>query len=174
MHPLIREALKITEDLGPVTFVGAVAVFLHTKNTRESQDLDFAVARNISRKELLGKKYRFIVENGKEKTYTPRNYKIDIYANRPLNKIPIKTIIETSKDFVVDNKGNKVNAMGLEALVLAKFRANRPIQDYPDLRALAVEKLRDINWKILEKLTENKTEFDDLKSTLEYIAKNYF
>lgn len=172
MHPLIREALKITEELGPVTFVGAVAVFLHTKNTRESQDLDFVIAKPISREELLDKKYRFVVDNGKEKTYTPRNYKVDIYADRPLNKIPIKTIIETSKDFVVDKKGNKVNAMGLEALVLAKFRANRPAQDYPDLRALAVQKLRDIDWEMLEMLTDKKTEFDDLKSTLEYISKN--
>lgn len=172
MHPLIREALKITEELGPVTFVGAVAVFLHTKNTRESQDLDFVIAKPISREELLDKKYRFVVENGKEKTYTPRNYKVDIYTDRPLNKIPIKTIIETSKDFVVDKKGNKVNAMGLEALVLAKFRANRPAQDYPDLRALAAQRLRDIDWKMLEMLTDKKTEFDDLKSTLEYISKN--
>jgi len=172
LHPLIREALKITEDLGSVTFVGAVAVFLHTKNTRESQDLDFAVAKSISREELLDKKYKFVVENGKEKTYTPRNYKIDVYADRPLNKIPIKTIIETSKDFVVDKKGNKVNAMGLEALILAKFRANRPTQDYPDLRTLAVQKIRDIDWKMLEKLIENKTEFDDLKGTLGFIAKN--
>ena len=172
MHPLIREALKITEDLGPVTFVGAVAVFLHTVNTRESQDLDFVIAKPITREELLDKHYRFITENGKEKTYTPRNYKIDIYSDRPLNKIPIKTIIETSKDFEVDKKGHKVNAMGLEALVLAKFRANRPSQDYPDLRALAIQRLKQIDWKLLKKLSGNKTEFDDLKRTLEYIAKN--
>lgn len=171
MHPLIREALKITQDLGPVTFVGAVAVFLHAKNTRESQDLDFAMARPITRKELLGKNYRFITENGREKTHTPRNYKIDIYSERPLNNIPIKAIIETSKDFEVDKKGNKVNAMGLEALILAKFRANRPAQDYPDLRALSVQRLGDIDWKLLEKLSANKTEVDDLRGTLEYMAK---
>lgn len=171
MHPLIREALKITEDLGPVTFVGAVAVFLHTMNTRESQDLDFVMAKPISREELLDKHYRFIIENGKEKTYTPRNYKVDIYSDRPLNKIPIKTIIETSKDFEVDKKGHKVNAMGVETLILAKFRANRPSPDYPDLRTLAVKRLKQIDWKLLEKLSGSKTEFDDLKNTLEYMAK---
>lgn len=172
MHPLIREALKITEDLGSVTFVGAVAVFLHSKNTRESQDLDFVMAKPITREELLDKHYRFIVENGKEKTYTPRNYKIDIYSDRPLNGIPIQTIIETSHDFEVDNKGHKVNAMGLEALILAKFRANRPSQDYPDLRILAVQRLKQIDWKLLEKLSGSKTEVDTLKTTLEYLAKN--
>lgn len=60
MHPLIREALDITQDLGPVTFVGAVAVFLHTKNTRESRDLDFAIAKQITREELLDKKYKIV------------------------------------------------------------------------------------------------------------------
>ncbi|MDE1764633.1 MAG: hypothetical protein KGI27_00010 [Thaumarchaeota archaeon] len=172
MHPLIREALKITKDLGPVTFVGAVAVFLHSKNTRESQDLDFAIAKPIAREDLLDKRYRFIVENGREKTYTPRNYKIDMYSGRPLNGIPIKTIIETSHDFEVNNKGHTVNAMGLEALILAKFRANRPSQDYPDLQILAVQRLKQIDWKLLERLSGNKTEVDTLKTTLEYLAKN--
>jgi hypothetical protein len=171
LHPLIREALEITEDLGQVTFVGAVAVFLHAMNTRESQDLDFVMAKPITREELLDKHYRFIIENGREKIYTPRNYKVDIYSDRPLNKIPIKTIIETSKDFEVDKKGHKVNAMGLEALILAKFRANRPTQDYPDLRALAVQRLKQIDWKALEKLSGSKTEFDGLKNSLEYMAK---
>ncbi len=171
MHPLIREALKITDDLGPVTFVGAVAVFLHTKNTRESQDLDFAIVKPITRQELLDKNYRFITENGKEKMYTPRNYKIDIYSDRPLNRIPIKTIIETSKDFEVDKNGHVVNAMGLEALVLAKFRANRPSQDYPDLRALAIQRLKQIDWKLLKNLSGNKTEIDTLKTSLAYMAK---
>ena len=172
MHPLVREALKITKELGPVTFVGAVAVFLHTKNTRESQDLDFAIAKPITRDELLDKGYRFFTRNGVEETYTPREFKIDIYSERPLNDIPIKTIIETSKDFDVDRKGSIVNAMGLEALILAKFRANRPAQDYPDLRALAVQRLQDINWNLLETLSKNRAEFEDLKNTLEFMAKN--
>lgn len=171
MHPLIREALKITEDLGPVAFVGAVAVFLHTKNTRESRDLDFAISKAITREELLDKNYKIITENGREKTYTPRNYKVDIYSERPLNNIPIRTIIETSMDFEVDKKGHKVNAMGLEALILAKFRANRPAQDYPDLRALSVQRLGDIDWKLLGKLSGNKTEVVDLRAALEYMAK---
>jgi len=172
LHPLVREALKITKELGPVTFVGAVAVFLHTKNTRESQDLDFAIAKPITRDELLDKGYRFFTRNGVEETYTPREFKIDIYSERPLNDISIKTIIETSKDFDVDRKGSIVNAMGLEALILAKFRANRPTQDYPDLRTLAVQRLDDINWNLLETLSKNNAEFQDLKNTLEFIAKN--
>ncbi|NHI04339.1 hypothetical protein DYY67_1197 [Candidatus Nitrosotalea sp. TS] len=76
MHPLIREALEITQDLGPVTFVGAVAVFLHTKNTRESQDLDFAIMKPITREKLLDKNYRFITENGREKHTRPDTTKL--------------------------------------------------------------------------------------------------
>ncbi len=173
MHPLIREALKITEDLGPVTFVGALAVFLHTKNTRESQDLDFVIAKPISKEELLDKGYKFITEHGKEKTYTPRNYKIYVYTDRPLNRISIKTIIDTSKDFKVDNKGSTVHAMGLEALIIAKFRANREEQDYPDLRSLAIQRLDDIDWKMMKKIVDDTTEFDDIRNTIKYVAKNW-
>lgn len=171
MHPLIREALDITQDLGPVTFVGAVAVFLHTKNTRESRDLDFAIAKQITREELLDKKYKTVTEGGKEKTYTPRGFKIDIYSGRPLNRIPIQTIIDTSHNFTVDNKGGIVNAMGLEALILAKFRANRPEQDHPDLRALAIERKADIKWELLESLSGDKYEVSSIRTTIDTLSK---
>ena len=45
MKPLIREAAYITQDFGTATFVGAIAVMLHTNEQRQSQDLDFVVAR---------------------------------------------------------------------------------------------------------------------------------
>lgn len=67
MNPYIEEAVLITQDLGEVTFVGAVAVFLHTQKSRESQDLDFVVAEQITREEFLNLNYRFVEENGKEK-----------------------------------------------------------------------------------------------------------
>jgi len=171
LHPLIREALKITEELGPVTFVGAVAVLLHTKNTRESQDLDFAIVKQISQDELLNKGYKIVTENRKEKTYTPRGFKIDIYSERPLNRIPIETIIETSQNFTVDNKDNIVNAMGLEALILAKFRANRPEQDHPDLKRLAIERKGNIKWDLLESLSGDKYEMASIKVTLDTLSR---
>lgn len=170
LHPLIREALKITEELGPGTFVGAVAVLLHTKNTRESRDLDFAVAKRITREELLDKKYTIVREGGKEKTYTPRGFKIDIYADRPLNKIPIQTIIETSHNFTVA-KGKTISVMGLEALILAKFRANRPEQDHPDLRTLAIEKKADINWGLLKSLSGDEYEVSSIRTTMETLSR---
>jgi len=168
MHPLIREAVIITKELGPVTFVGALAVFLHTKNTRESQDLDFAIAKSISREELIKKGYKFISANGKEDTFTPREYKIDIYSDRPLNGISIDTIIDTSQNFPVGTKGDNVNAMGLEALILAKFRAGRVEVDYPDLRALALQRLNDVNEPILRSLAGNDHEVTEIMSTLRF------
>ncbi len=31
MHPLIQEAIRITEDLGDVVFIGAVGIFLQRR-----------------------------------------------------------------------------------------------------------------------------------------------
>ena len=93
MNPYIEEAVLITQDLGDVTFVGAVAVFLHTGKSRESKDLDLVVAKQITREQFLDLNYRFITENGKERIYTPRNYKIDVYDSHDLNEIPLDKII---------------------------------------------------------------------------------
>lgn len=170
MHPLVREALNITREIGPVTFVGAVAVFLHTTNTRESRDLDFAIAKPITNEELLDKDYKIFSEGGKEKIYTPRNYKIDIYADKPLNRIPIQTIIETSHDFPVNKRSDIVNGMGLEALILSKFRSNRPEVDYQDLRGLAIEKRNDVKLPMLRNLADDEHEVTEIMNTLRFLA----
>ncbi len=52
MMPLIRKAVCISRDFG-TTFVGAVAVTLHTGEQRQSRDLDFVVAEQITRDDLL-------------------------------------------------------------------------------------------------------------------------
>lgn len=67
MHPLIQEAIRITEDLGDVIFVGAVGIFLQTKATRESQDLDFAVAKELPAELLDEKRYFVRKVKGKNK-----------------------------------------------------------------------------------------------------------
>jgi len=72
MNPLIQEAIDITNDLGDVTFIGAVAVLLHTKQGRESRDLDFVIGAPISKEELEQKRYFTRIENGKEVTRSPR------------------------------------------------------------------------------------------------------
>lgn len=55
MMPLVREAALISQDFRTATFVGTVAVVLHTNEQRQSKDLDFVVAEQITDDEFLGK-----------------------------------------------------------------------------------------------------------------------
>ena len=153
--------------MGDATFVGAVAVFLHTKKSRESQDLDFVVAEQITREEFLNLNYRFIEENGKEKTYTPRNYKIDVYHSQKLNKISLDKIIETRAIIHVDNKGTIVNAICLEGLIVTKFRAKRD-QDLEDLSILSMYCYKNIDWKFLKTFTNEDVEFEQIAHTMKF------
>ena len=171
MNKIIREALEITNDLGPVTFVGAVAVMLQTKQMRHSQDIDFVIKGKLSNEDLLHKQYRIIRENRKEKIYTPRGYKVDIYSSRDLNEIPLKTIIDTAQVIPVDKKGNTVNAMSLEALIVSKFRANRE-QDHEDLHRIASTRYKDIREDKLEELAKSDMEFQEIKNVLKFYADN--
>jgi len=171
MKPIIREALNITNDLGPVTFVGAVAVILQTKELRQSQDIDFVIADEISNDELLNKQYKIVQENGKEKKYTPRGYKIDMYSSRDLNDIPLQTIINNAQAIPIDKKGSTVSAMSLETLIVSKFRANRE-QDNEDLNRIAKTRYNDIKKYKLNELTKSETELKEILNTLKFYAEN--
>lgn len=171
MNPYIEEAVLITQDLGDATFVGAVAVFLHTKKSRESQDLDFVVAEQITREEFLNLEYRFVEENGKERIYTPRNYKIDVYDSRELNDISLQRIIETRATIPVDKKGTTVNTICLEGLIVTKHRANRD-QDHEDLSLISMYCYRNIDWKILKTFTKNDLEFRQIAIDMKFYKDN--
>lgn len=171
MNPYIEEAVLITYDLGDATFVGAVAVFLHTKKSRESQDLDFVVAEQIPREKFLNLEYKFVEENGKERIYTPRNYKIDVYDSRELNEIPLQRIIDTRATIPVDKKGTIVNAICLEGLIVTKHRANRD-QDHEDLSLIAMYCYRNIDWKILKTFTKNDLEFRQIAIDMKFYKDN--
>jgi len=171
MKPIIREALNITNDLGPVTFVGAVAVILQTNELRQSQDIDFVIADEISNEELLNKQYKIVQENGKEKKYTPRGYKIDMYSSRDLNDIPLQTIINNAQAIPIDKKGSTVSAMSLETLIVSKFRANRE-QDNEDLNRIAKTRYNDIKKYKLNELTKSETELKEILNTLKFYAEN--
>jgi hypothetical protein len=160
-NELIREAIKITNDLVHVVFIGAVAVYLHTNAGRESRDLDFVVASNITDEELDNKEYYIFSENGKDRRYSPRQYKVDIFRY-DVNDIPIKTIIQTA----VDKKGVKV--VSLEVLIVSKHRASKPSrpQDRDDLRDIAVTKYNVIDWEKLRTLVNDNHEFDMIKMTM--------
>jgi hypothetical protein len=165
-NELVREAIRITKDLVHVVFIGAVAVYLHTNIGRESRDLDFVVASNITNEELDKKKYYIFSENGKDRRYSPRHYKVDIFTD-DVNDIPVKTIIQTG----VDKKGIKVAS--LEVLIITKHRASRPSrpQDTDDLRDIASTKYSMIDWEKLRTLVNDKHKFDMIKMTMSALKK---
>ena len=163
MNPFIKEAVYISQDFGTATFVGAIAVMLHTKEQRQSQDLDFVVAEQITTDELLDKGYK--IEQQGDKKFTPRGYKIDIFSDRDLNGITLKYIIETAAVISVDKKGTTVNAISLEGLIVAKFRAGRD-QDIEDLQRLAVRCGSKINWDKVKYLTKSDTEYLEIQQAI--------
>jgi hypothetical protein len=171
MHPLIQEAIRITEDLGEVIFVGAVGILLQTKATRESQDLDFAVAKELPAEMLDEKRYFVRKVKGKEARYTPRGYKIDIYT-RDVSGIPIDRVVTTAKNIEV-RKGVTVKAASVEVLVVSKFRAaaKRKGTDDVDIRTLAQRKYKEIDWDALRSLTESEMEFRRIKDQMDMLHR---
>lgn len=169
MKPLVRESLLITKDLGNVIFIGAVARYFHTSLLRESQDIDFALEKPLSKKELNDKGYNQFPRNGKLEWFTPRGMKIDMYT-KDVSGVPIDMIIKTSKNFTVGRTGDMVRVMGLEPLIVAKHRAQRDA-DIEDLQALAKSRFKEIRWDVLEAVTKDRHEFDTVKTTMTYLSK---
>lgn len=164
MNPIIKEAVYVSQDFGDVTFVGAVAVMLHAGEPRLTRDLDFVIAKQITDDEFLEKGYT-IDPQGKK--YTPRRYKIDVYSKRSLNDIPLDYITRTATAIPVNKKGTTVNAISLEGLVVAKFRAGRD-QDIEDLKRLAVACDSQINWDKIKRLTKHDTEYSEIKQAIRF------
>ena len=163
MNPLVREAVEITQDLGDVIFIGAVAIMLHTKTGRPSSDLDIALTTELLDTTLENKGYLRFQEK-RDSWQTPRHFKIDIYR-KDVSKIPIKLVIETSVRVKVDS--SSVRVAGLETLIVAKMRAGRP-QDGEDLRLLARKKFNEINWKVIESMASSEGEFGNIKTTMNF------
>lgn len=167
MNPLIREAVYISQDFGTATFVGAIAVMLHTSEQRQSQDLDFVVAEQITIDEFLDKGYK--IDQQKDKKFTPRGYKIDVFHERDLNDISLEYIIKTASTIVVDKKETTVNAISLEGLIVAKFRAGRD-QDIEDLQRLAIRCGSRINWSEIKNLAKSDVEYSSIEQAIQLYA----
>ena len=162
MKPLVREAACISRDFKTATFVGAVAVMLHTDEHRQSLDLDFVVAEQIPDDEFLGKGYRIDSHGVK---FTPRGYKIDVYHERDLNGMRLEDIIKTAARITVDRKETVVNAISLERLVVAKFRAGRDL-DIDDLKRLAIRCGSKIEWNEIRRLAKSNTEYTLIRQAI--------
>lgn len=169
-HPLLDEAILVSTEIKGAVFVGAIAVFLHTKVIRGSEDLDLAIASLPPDEELEKIGYTTFLERGKKvrRTPPPRRYKIDVFTE-DVNGIPVTTIIETSEEIIVDRKGTKLRAAALELLLLMKFKTARE-QDKEDLRVLVQEKYADINWEFMKSICENDYQYQDMRMTLKQFS----
>ncbi len=147
--------------------MGAIAVMLHTDEQRQSKDLDFVVAEQISNDEFLDKGYKIDLQKGRK--FTPRGYKIDVYDKRDFNKIPLDYVIETAAVIPVDNKGTTLNAISLEGLIISKFRAGRD-QDIEDLQRLAIRCSSRINWDEIKHLAKNDAEYSNIEQAIHLYA----
>lgn len=146
-----------------------MARYFHTSILRESRDIDFALEKPLSNKELTDKGYNQFSRNGKLEWFTPRGIKIDMFT-RDVSKIPIDVIIKTSKNFTVGKAGDLVRVIGLEPLIVAKHRAQRDA-DVEDLQALARSRFKEIRWDVLEMVAKDKHEFDSVRTTMTYLSK---
>lgn len=167
MIPLIREAMDISRDFRTTTFVEAVAVMLHTGEQRQSLDLDFVVAEQITNDEFLARGYK--INQPRDNKFTPRGYKIDVYHKRDLNDIPLEHILKTAEAIPADRKGTTVNAISLEGLIVAKFRAGRD-QDIEDLQRLAVRCGPKIRWGEIRYLAKSDTEYSRIEQAIRHYA----
>jgi len=170
LKPLIREAALVTKDLGQLVFIGAIARYFHTKDYRDSQDLDFVMATPLTEEELFDKGYRKFNENRKDVWRTPRGIKIDMYTS-DVGGISVETLIKTAKQFDADKKGTKLSVMSLECLIISKHRAQRD-QDISDLRMIAHRKLREVDWNLMREITGDETECKSIKTDMEFLAKS--
>ncbi len=159
MKLLIREAANISRDFGTATFVGAIAVMLHTGGQRQSQDLDFVVAEQITIDEFLSKGRK--IDQQRDKKSTPRGYKIDVYHGRDLDDIPPE-YIKTAAALPVDKNGTTVNAIPLEGLIVAKFGAGRD-RDIEDLQRLEIRRGRKVNWGAVKYLAKSNAEYSEIE-----------
>ncbi|MBI2648848.1 MAG: nucleotidyltransferase [Thaumarchaeota archaeon] len=157
---LEREAVKVTEELGEVVFIGALAVN-HYARFRGTRDIDLAVAGPPSESRLTALGYRK-KEGSTASWYTPRGIKVDFYT-RDVGKIPVNWILKTSVPVMFAKK--EIRVICLEGLILAKHRAGRS-QDIADLRQLIVRCGRSIRWDVMRQISTD-LEITELRKVAE-------
>jgi len=167
LNSLVNEALQITKELGDVIFIGALATYMHTKNARDSRDIDFVVENSISDEELISKNYHKST-TGKQPWFTPRGFKIDIYT-RGIPGVSFDKIIENSKKFAIKNK-KEIRVLGLESLIIAKHKAARD-QDIEDLKNIAMHRLNQIDWNVVQEITNDEFMTKQIKTDIKFLSK---
>jgi len=168
LKKLLNEAVEITKELGNVIFIGALATFVYTKSGRDSQDLDFVLENPVTDEELIEKGYRKSL-TGKQPWFTPRGFKIDIYAG-DIPGVSHDAIVKYATAFQVGKKGT-IRVIGLEPLVVAKHKASRD-QDIDDLGNIAQSKLKEIKWDVIEDITNDSFLVVNIRRDMEFLSKS--
>ena len=141
-------ALRVSQDLKRVVFVGAFAVICHIGPYRRTRDIDLALATPLSDEQFESLGYRVFQESGKKVIRTREGVKLDVYT-RDVSRIPVPVVFETS---IAKRVGSgEVKVMCLEALLIAKMRASRP-QDIEDVQTLCRRLGKKIQWNTVDEL----------------------
>lgn len=161
MNRILQEALEIAREFESATFVGAVAVILHTEEKRRTRDLDFAVDEEVMDDEYADLGY--VVDIHTRKKYSPRGYPIDVYDRREIGGISLDYVLSKAKTFCV--RGEKIRAISLEGLIVSKYRAGRH-KDMMDIRLLVKKCGEDIDWDEIALLSKHDVELAKMRHDL--------
>ena len=171
MSDIINEAYSISKELKDVVMIGAVAVMLHTKRSRTSNDVDVVLVTDVSHDDLIELGY-IPIKRKRDSWYSPRGIKVDIYRV-DVNGIPVSDIEKTGIIFNA-NTSKKVRCASLEFLILAKYRSfnasNRP-NDREDLKTMVEKCIKKIDWDRLEAFCKDELEYKEIVKMLGNIKK---
>src|SRR2546426_8391558 len=143
---LEQEAIKITDELGRVVLVGALAVN-HYSKYRTTIELDLVIAAPPNEQQLTRLGYTKW-QGSKGSWLTPRGIKVDFYT-RDVGGIPVPWILKNAVQLRLGKKEIKV--ICLEGLILAKHRAGRTT-DVADLRKLMIHRRGTIVWDLMAEI----------------------
>ncbi len=160
---LKQEAVEISDELGRVAFVGALAVN-HYSGYRTTRDIDVAIAAPLNEQKLVKLGYTKWEQSRGASWLTPRGIKVDFYT-RDLGRIPVSWILD--KAVVVQVGKKTIRVICLEGLILAKHRAGRT-SDIADLRQLLMHRGGMIRWDVMAEIAKDNevTELRQLSRAL--------
>ncbi len=147
---LEQEAIKITDELGRVVFVGALAVN-HYCNYRTTKDIDLAIAAPLDEQKLVRLGYTIWSESKGGSWLSPRGIKVDFYT-RDVGRIPVTWILDHAVQVRL-GKNKEIRVICLEGLMLAKHRAGRTT-DIADLKQLLTHRGGNIDWTLMAEIAE--------------------
>lgn len=146
---LENEATRISDELGKVVFIGALAVS-HYAKFRESRDIDLVAGSPPSEERLFELGYRKDASS-RNSWYTPRGIKAAFFT-KDVGGIPVDWVVKTSMPVNVEKR--VIRVIALEGLVIAKHRAGRT-QDIADLRRLLAHNGQAIRWDLMSQIGTN-------------------